>query len=176
MSTVLNTEITVPAVIIFITGFAIWKKTDIFSVFTEGASEGLFCAAKILPALCFLMTATGMLRESGFLETVAEIFSPLAEKTGFPSEVIPLALIRPFSGSGALGYYGELLENLVPGSFAEKVASVLMGGTETTFYTIAIYYGAAGIKKGRNTVPAALSADIAAIISSVFAVNLFLQK
>ncbi|MBR3935760.1 MAG: spore maturation protein, partial [Oscillospiraceae bacterium] len=85
------------------------------------------------------------------------------------------AVIRPFSGSGALGYYEELCENLESGSFAEKVASVLMGGSETTFYTLAVYFGAVGIKKSRNTVPAALSADIAAAILSVFAVNLFMR-
>lgn len=171
----MSTGFVVPAVIAFITGWALVKKVDVFSVFTEGAKEGLRCAASVLPALCFLMTAVGMIRESGALDLLTEFASPFFEKLGFPAEVFPLAVIRPFSGSGALGYYEELCENLKAGSFAEKVASVLMGGSETTFYTLAVYFGAVGIKKSRNTVPAALSADIAAAILSVFAVNLFMR-
>lgn len=171
----MNTGFVVPAVIAFITGWALVKKVDVFSVFTEGAKEGLRCAVSVLPALCFLMTAVGMIRESGALDMLTEFVSPFFEKLGFPAEVFPLAVIRPFSGSGALGYYEELCENLESGSFAEKVASVLMGGSETTFYTLAVYFGAVGIKKSRNTVPAALSADIAAAILSVFAVNLFMR-
>lgn len=171
----MNTGFVVPAVIAFIAGWALVKKVDVFSVFTEGAKEGLRCAVSVLPALCFLMTAVGMIRESGALDMLTEFVSPFFEKLGFPAEVFPLAVIRPFSGSGALGYYEELCENLESGSFAEKVASVLMGGSETTFYTLAVYFGAVGIKKSRNTVPAALSADIAAAILSVFAVNLFMR-
>ena len=169
------TDIIVPAVIAFIVGFALYKKVDIFSAFISGAKEGISSAAAILPALCFLMTAIGMLRQSGAVEAAAALFSPFAELIGFPAEVFPLALLRPFSGSAALGFYEELCESIRPGSFPEKVASVLMGGSETTFYTVAVYYGAIGIKKGRNTVPAALSADFAAAVLSVFAVNLFLR-
>ena len=164
----------VPAIIAAIIGFGLYKKADVFGLFIKGANEGIKSAFTILPSLCFLMTAVGMLRESGILEWITGFIAPAAEKIGFPAEIMPLALIRPFSGSAALGYYKELSENLVPGSFAEKAASVLMGGSETTFYTVAVYYGAIGIKKGRNTVPAALSADVAAAILSIFAVNLFL--
>lgn len=171
----MNTGFVVPAVIAFITGWAVVKKVDIFSVFTDGAKEGLRCAAAVLPALCFLMTAVGMIRSSGVLDILSGFAAPIFEKLGFPAEVFPLAMIRPFSGSGALGYYEELCRELETGSFPERVASVLMGGSETTFYTLAVYYGAVGIKKSRNTVPAALSADIAAAILSVFAVNLFME-
>ncbi|MBR5310630.1 MAG: spore maturation protein [Oscillospiraceae bacterium] len=163
------------SVLAFIIGWAIIKKTDVFSVFIEGAKDGMNSAIGILPALCFLMTAVGMIRESGALEYITEILSPIIDKIGFPPEVLPLAVIRPFSGSGALGFYEELCRNLKTGSFEEMTASVLMGGSETTFYTVAVYYGAVGIKKGRNTVPAALSADIAAAILSAFFVNLLLR-
>lgn len=171
----MKTGIIVPAVIVFIVGFAVFKKIDVFSVFTEGAKEGLRSAAAILPALCFLMTAVGMIRESGLLDMITDFAAPFAEKIGFPPEVLPLAVLRPFSGSGALGFYEELCRELESGSFAEKVASVLMGGSETTFYTVAVYYGALGIKNSRNTIPAALSADIAAAVLSVFAVNIFMR-
>ncbi len=175
MSTVLSTDLIIPLAVAVITGFAVYKKVDVFSSFIKGAKEGLASAVSILPALCFLMTAIGMLRQSGVIEMFTGFVAPFAEKIGFPPEVLPLAVLRPFSGSGALGYYEELCQSLVPGSFPEKVASVLMGGSETTFYTVAVYYGAVGIKKGRNTVPAALAADFAAAILSVLAVNL-LQK
>ena len=96
MSTVLSTELFVPAAIAFITGFALYKKTDVFASFTKGAKEGLASAVSILPALCFLMTAVGMLRQSGFVEMLTGFVSPLAEKIGFPPEVLPLAFLRPF--------------------------------------------------------------------------------
>ena len=176
MSTLLSTDLILPAIIAFIAGFALYKKTDIFDSFMKGATEGLYSCAKILPALCFLMTAIGMLRQSGIITVLTGFAAPFAEKIGFPEEVLPLAILRPFSGSAALGYYEELLKNLVPGSFEEKVASVLMGGSETTFYTVAVYYGAVGIKNGRNTVPAALLADFSAAILSVLAVNFFFGR
>lgn len=176
MSTVFNTDIIVPVVVMLIAGYALYRKTDIFSAFIEGAEEGLRSAVSIFPALCFLMTAIGMLRQSGMIEMLTNSLDPFIQKIGFPSEVLPLAILRPFSGSGALGFYEELCETVKTGSFPEKVASVLMGGSETTFYTIAVYYGAIGIKKSRNTVPAALISDIAAAILSVFAVNFLLQK
>ena len=176
MSTVLSTDIILPFAVTFIVGFAIYKKIDVFSVFTEGVKDGLKSAAAILPALCFMMTAVSMVKESGLLEAFTKFISPAAQRIGFPPEVIPLAFLRPFSGSGALGYYEELIRMAESGSFSERVASVLIGGSETTFYTVAVYYGAAGIKNGRNTVPAALSADVAAAILSVFAVNFFMGR
>ena len=120
------------------------------------------------------MTAVGMLRQSGFVEMLTGFVSPLAEKIGFPPEVLPLAFLRPFSGSGALGYYSEICESVPVGSFAEKVASVLMGGSETTFYTIAVYFGSCGITKTKHTIIAALCADVAAVIFSIAFVNLLL--
>ena len=172
----MSTDLVVPGIIAFIVGFAAVKKVDIFAAFTKGAKEGLYSGAEVLPALCFLMTAIGMLLQSGIFDSFAGFVSPLAEKIGFPAEVIPLAVMRPFSGSGALAYFEELCSFVPPDSFAGRVAAVLMGGSETTFYTVAVYYGAVGIKNGRNTVPAALMADISAAILSVFAVNLFLGR
>lgn len=176
MSTVLSTDVILPAAVAFIIGYGIFKKTDVFSAFTEGAKDGLRSAASILPALCFIMTAIGMIRQSGALEALTGFIVPFADKIGFPAEVIPLAILRPFSGSGALGFYEELCKSIPPDSFAARVASVLMGGSETTFYTVAVYYGAVGIKNGRNTVPAALFADFSAAVLSVFAVNIFMGR
>ena len=112
----------------------------------------------------------GMVRASGALEALPVFLSPLLNKTVFPAEVLPLALLRPFSGSGALAYYEELCQTLLPDSYPARVASVLMGGSETTFYTIAVYYGAVGIKKTQNTAFAALCADFAAAVLSAVTV------
>lgn len=174
MSTVFSTDIIVPLFVAAIIGYALFRKIDVFSVFIKGAKEGLSSAGAILPALCFLMTAISMLRQSSAAKILTDFLSPAAEFLGFPPEVLPLALLRPFSGSGTLAFYEELTRALESGSFAERVASVLMGGSETTFYTIAVYYGAVGIKNSRNTVPAALFADFSAMILSVLAVRLFI--
>lgn len=162
----MSTDIIVPAIIAFVSGYCIYKKTDFFGAFLDGAKDGLYSAASVLPALCLLMTAVGMIRASGALDALASAISPLLDKTVFPTKVLPLALLRPFSGSGALAYYKELCGELSPDSHPARVASVLMGGSETTFYTIAVYYSAVGIKKTKNTVLAALCADFAAAVLS----------
>ena len=166
----MNADIIVPLIIAFVTGWCIRKRTDFFGAFLDGAKDGLHSAASILPALCLLMTAVGMVRASGALEALAAAVSPILSDTVFPAEVLPLALLRPFSGSGALAYYEELCGELPPDSYPARVASVLMGGSETTFYTIAVYYGAVGIKKTRNTAFAALCADFAAAVLSAVTV------
>lgn len=166
----MNPDIIVPLFIAFVAGWCVYKKVDFFGAFIDGAKDGLKSAAAILPALCLLMTAVGMVRASGALEALSVFLSPLLNKTVFPAEVLPLALLRPFSGSGALAYYEELCQTLLPDSYPARVASVLMGGSETTFYTIAVYYGAVGIKKTRNTAFAALCADFAAAVLSAVTV------
>lgn len=172
----MNADIIVPLFIAFVAGWCICKGTDFFGAFIDGARDGLRSAAAILPALCLLMTAVGIVRASGALEALSALLSPLLGKTIFPPEVLPLALLRPFSGSGALAYYEELCRSLSPDSYPARVASVLMGGSETTFYTIAVYYGAVGVKKTRNTVFAALCADFAAAVLSAATVWLIFGK
>lgn len=166
----MSADLIVPLIIAFVAGWCIRKRTDFFGAFLDGAKEGLHSAAAILPALCLLMTAVGTVRASGALEALSALLSPLLDKTVFPTEALPLALLRPFSGSGALAYYEELCSELPPDSYAARVASVLMGGSETTFYTIAVYYGAVGVKKTRNTAFAALCADFAAAVFSAVTV------
>lgn len=170
----MNTELIVPIILVVVSGYCIYKKVDFFAAFLSGAKEGLASSASVLPALCLLMTAVGMIRASGAPEWLSKVFSSFIKESIFPPEVLPLALLRPFSGSGALAYYKELCIELPPDGYAAKVASVLMGGSETTFYTIAVYYGAVGIKKTKNTVFAALCADFAAAILSAVAVKLLI--
>lgn len=155
-------------VIIFATGF--FKKCDVFDDFTQGAYENFKSALDILPSLIALMTAVGVLRASGLLDFITEIAAPVTDLIGFPSECLPLALIRPISGSGALAVYENILSENSPESFAVKTASILFGSTETTFYTIAVYFGAVRISKTRHTLFCALIGDFTGfIISSILA-------
>ena len=162
-----------PCLFLLVAGCCLRKKVDFWEAFLSGAKEGLQSAGKILPALCLLMTALSMVQASGALDWISLMLKPFFDRIGFPSEVLPLALLRPFSGSGALAYYEKLCETVPADSFAGRVASVLMGGSETTFYTLAVYYGAVSVKNTRNTLFAALLADFAAAVLSVFAVRLF---
>ena len=128
----------------------------------------------ITPALICLLTAVAMFKASGALDVLSWGLSPLAQAVGLPGEVIPLALLRPISGSGAMVLFNDLLAVYGPDSFIGRVASVMEGSTETTFYTIAVYYGATHVTRTRHTLPSALSADLAGILMSGVAVRLFL--
>ena len=138
------------------------------------AREGLSTAVSITPALICLLTAVAMFKASGALDVLSWGLSPLAQAVGLPGEVIPLALLRPISGSGAMVLFNDLLAVYGPDSFIGRVASVMEGSTETTFYTIAVYYGATHVTRTRHTLPSALSADLAGILMSGVAVRLFL--
>jgi len=166
-------ELIIPLVVCAIVTAGLIKRVDVFAAFVEGAKNGLGAAAGILPALVFMLTVTGMFRASGALGFFTELTAPAAAALGFPKEAVPLALMRPFSGSGALALFKELLDAVGPDSFAGRVGAVLMGSTETTFYTVAVYFGAAGVKKSGAALPAALAADAAGLIMSALTVRLF---
>lgn len=150
------------------------KKVDVFSEFTEGAKENLKAAVSVLPALVALMTAIGMFKASGALDFISMVVSPLTNFLGFPEECIPLAIIRPVSGSGALAVFESILTDVSPDSFAGRVASVIIGSTETTFYTIAVYYGITKVKKTRQALPASLAADFTGFVLSALTVRIIL--
>lgn len=165
----------IPLIILGIFAWGLYKKVDIFDAFTEGAKENLKVAYELLPTLCFLLLGIGMFRASGASEALCRVLEPVCEKLGMPSECLPLALLRPVSGSGALGILEGILKDNGPDSFAGRVASVLMGSTETTFYTLTVYFGAAKIKKSRRALIAALAGDATAFILSALTVRLFLS-
>ena len=166
----------IPAITLIIAAAGLYKKVDIFGEFTAGAAENLKACADILPSLIALVTAVGMLTACGAMEAITSIAAGFFDKTGFPSECLPLALVRPVSGSGAVAVYESILSENHPDSFAGKVAGVMLGSTETTFYTLAVYFGAVKIKKTRHTLAAALSGDITGFIFSVLTVNLLLGR
>ena len=157
-----------PFIFISILGYALFKKVRVFDVFLNGASNGLRSAVSILPALVGLVCAISMLRSSGALDFLGTLLSPLLSKIGMPPDVLPLALLKPVSGSGALAMVKDIFDANGPDSFAGKVASVMLGSSETTFYTLAVYYGAVEIKDSRYTVSAAVIADLVGVFAAVF--------
>ena len=156
--------------LLFVVGipfYAMLKKINVFDSFVNGAKTGFDTCLSILPYLLAMMVAIGMLRASGFFELLKVLFAPILTAIGMPAELLPLALIRPFSGSASTGIMAELIHEYGGNSFIAKTAATMMGSTETTFYVVAVYFGAIGIKQTRHAIPAGLLADIAGIIASV---------
>ena len=167
-------SLVIPLLLAAVAVYGAGKRVDVYGALTRGAGEGLSVLARIIPALVGLMTAVGMFRASGAMEALSSLCAPVLELLGVPPETAPLMLVRPISGSGALAVAGDLIAANGPDSYVGRVAAVMLGSTETTFYTIAVYFGAAGIRKTRHTIPAALTADCVGFAASALAVRLFL--
>lgn len=168
------TDYIAPVIIIVVFAVGIATKTDIFDAFIEGASDGLKTTFDILPALICLMTCIGMFKASGAMEMLIQLISPVTSFFGFPDECTSLIFIRPLSGNGALSVYDGIISENGPDSFAGRIASTMMGSTETTFYTVAVYFGAAKIRKTRYAIPAALIGDMVGWIASAIVVRLIM--
>lgn len=149
------------------------KRVDVYAALTHGAEEGLTVLLRVIPALVGLLTAVSMFRSSGAMEWLSGLCAPVLEYLGIPPETAPLMLVRPVSGNGALAVASELIAANGPDSYVGRVAAVMLGSTETTFYTIAVYFGSAGIHKTRHTIPAALAADLTGFAASALAVRIF---
>lgn len=165
-------DLVIPLITALIVLTGLIKKVNVFDEFMEGAKENLQTSLSLLPSLIALVTAIGLFKASGLPELIAELMSPLTTALGFPSECIPLALIRPISGSGALAVFDGILRDCHPDSYAGRVASVLMGSTETTFYTIAVYFAAVKAKDTRHALPSALAGDLTGFIVSAITVRI----
>lgn len=152
---------------------SIRKKEQGYDILVDGAGEGLKLMAKIAPSLIILLTSLSMLRASGALEAFSRVLSPLLTSIGIPEETILLILVRPLSGSAALAVGAELIAAHGPDSLVGRTAAVMLGSTETTFYTISVYFGACGIKKTRYALPAALIADLTGFLAAAWTVRLF---
>ena len=157
--------------VIFVT--AALRRVDIVSEFTAGASEGLRSAAELIPTLLLVVTAVSMFYRSGALGAVAELLSPVLGKLGFPAETVPLALIRPVSGSGALAVFENIIGAEGADSPAGRAAAILMGSTETTFYTIAVYFSAVKLRADSRVFITSLTADAAGFIFSGVMLRVF---
>ncbi|MBQ3264489.1 MAG: spore maturation protein [Ruminococcus sp.] len=167
-------EAVIPVIVTALCVYGLCKRVNIFDSFVEGAKEGIATVKFIAPTMIALLVAVGTLRASGALDALADLIRPIAESIGFPTELVPMALLRPVSGSGATALLTGIYEHSGPDSFVGRCASVVAGSTETTFYAVTMYYGAAGIKKIRHTLISALLADLTAVVFSVLTVGLLM--
>ena len=165
-------DLVIPLIAALIILIGLVKKVNVFDEFIDGARENLQTSVSLLPSLIALVTAIGLFKASGLPDAIANILSPITAAGGFPSECIPLALIRPISGSGALAVFDGILRECHPDSYTGRVASVLMGSTETTFYTVAVYFAAVKAKDTRHTIPSALAGDVTGFFMSAVSVKL----
>ena len=166
-------ELVVPAILCAVGVYGLRRRVDVYGALTKGAEEGLTVLLRVLPSLVGLLTAVYMFRASGAMDFLGRLLTPLLSALGIPPETAPLLLIRPISGSGALAVGSELMETYGVDSYVGRVAAVMLGSSETTFYTVALYYGSAGVTKTRYTIPAALCADFVMFLLSAAAVRLF---
>ena len=166
MELISNLAVPVLIGVILITGLL--KKVSLFDVFIEGVKQGISSTLSVAPALIALVSAVTILRASGAMDLLCGFIKPVTDSLGIPAPVVPLCLMRPISGSGSTALLNGIFTDYGPDSLCGKVASIISGSTETTFYAIAVYYGAVGIKNTKYTVPAALAADLTGMFFSVF--------
>ena len=167
------TDYLVPLLLFFVTALALGKKENAYDLMLQGGAEGLKLLLSIAPALVVLLTAVHMLKASGAVELFSRFAAPLFSLLGIPPETAMLVLIRPISGSAALAVGADLMAQYGPDSQIGRTVAVMLGSTETTFYTISVYFGAAGIRKTRYAVPAALFADLVGFTMASLTVRWF---
>jgi spore maturation protein B len=161
----------IPVIIIGFPLYGLWKRVPVYEEFVTGAKEGFQVAVNIIPYLVAILFAVAMFRASGAMDFFVEALRPLLSPLGIPPEVLPMAITRPLTGSGSAGIMLDLINRYGADSLIVKTAATMFGSTETTFYVVAVYFGAVNVKKTRHAVPAGLSADIAAMILAVYVVK-----
>ncbi len=162
----------IPIFLVAVPVYGIFKGVKVYESFVEGAKGGFQMAIRIIPYLVAILVAIGMLRGAGAIDMLAQWIGPALEKIGIPVEILPVAILRPLSGSGALGLATELIQTHGPDSFIGRLAASAYGSTETTFYVLAVYFGAVGIRKARHAVLAGLLADVASLVAAVIVCRL----
>jgi spore maturation protein B len=164
----------IPLLLAGVPAYALAKGVKVYPAFLEGAKQGFETGVRIIPPLVAIVVALGMLRASGAMEGLASLLGPVTERLGLPASVLPMILIRPLSGGGALGVVGDVLRSDGPDSYAGRLVSVMAGSTETTFYVLAVYFGSVGISRYRQALPAGLLADLCGFAAAVVVVRLLL--
>ncbi len=162
------TVFAIPAIFLSILLIGVYKEVKVYDAFVEGTKEGVGTIVKIIPSLVGLLVAIGVFRASGALDLLVYAFTPITKLIGIPSEVLPLAFLRPVSGSASLALVADIMKQYGADSFIGRLVSTMMGSTETIFYTLAVYFGAIGIKNIRYTLLAALIADVAGILGALW--------
>jgi spore maturation protein B len=156
-----------PGLLVAIPLVGILRGVKVYDVFIEGAREGFDVAVKIIPFLVGILVAIGMFRGSGAMDLVTAALRPLVAPIGFPPELVPLAILRSLTGSGSLAFATDLIKTHGPDSLIARTAATMYGSSETTFYVLAVYFGAIGVRRTRHAVPAALIADLVAAVAAV---------
>ena len=162
-----------PVIIMTILLCAAVRKVPVYETFIEGAKDGVKVTVRIIPYLTAIIVAIAMFRASGALDMITNLCSGFLQKIHFPAEILPLAIVRSLSGSAALGVFSDIAVQNPPDSFTTKMAAVMLGSSETTFYVLAVYFGAVGIKKYRYALATGLIADAIGIVAAVFVATLF---
>lgn len=162
-----------PAIIIIILTVALIRKVPVYEAFIEGAKEGVKISFNIVPYLVAIIVAISMLRASGLIEYISILFPGVLDKIHMPAEILPLAFVRSLSGSAAIGVFSDIVANNDVNSYTSKLAAIMMGSSETTFYVLTVYFGAVGIRKYRYALLTGLSADLVGIIMSVIVARFF---
>jgi spore maturation protein B len=162
----------IPVIFVLILGFGAIRKVKVYEVFVEGAKEGFNVAIRIIPYLVAILVAIGIFRGSGAMDWIIAGLTPILKPLGVPPEVLPMAIIKPLSGSGALGVMTEGLKTYGPDSVIGNTLSTMMGSTETTFYVLAVYFGSVAVRRTRHAVLASLLGDLAGLSMAIFICNL----
>lgn len=165
----------IPFLLLVIPLYGAWRRVPVYEAFVEGAEEGFATAIKIMPFLLGMMVAISVFRASGAMQYLILVVKPLTSVLNIPPEVLPLGIMRPLSGSAVLGMASELMKVYGPDSFIGRLASVMQGTTDTTFFILTIYFGSVGIRKYRYSVITGLCADITGFIAAVYICNVLFK-
>ncbi len=162
----------IPGLMLFFLSYGAFRKVKVYEVAVEGAKDGFTIAVKIIPYLVLMLVSIAIFRASGAMDVFIAVIRPLTDLIGIPAEVLPMAMMRPLSGSGSLGIMTETMNAYGTDGFVGVLVSTMYGSTETTFYVLAVYFGTVGIKNTRHALPTGLIADFVAFIAAVFFVTL----
>ncbi len=162
----------IPIIVVGFPLYGLFKRVRVFEVFVEGAKDGFNVAVRIIPYLVAILFAVGMFRASGAMDALTTALNPLLSRIGFPAEVLPMAIVRPLTGTGSAGLVVDLIKRYGEDSIFVKMAATMFGSTETTFYVIAVYFGAINIRNTRHAIAARLTADFSAMLIAVWLIRL----
>ncbi|MBI2619143.1 MAG: spore maturation protein [Ignavibacteriales bacterium] len=160
--------VAIPLILFLFLGWGLVKKVKVYELFVEGAKDGFNVAIRIIPYLVAMLVAIGIFRASGAMEVLTSVLAPATNLIGMPAEAMPMALMRPLSGSGSLGVMTEIMKVHGPDSFLGVLVSTMYGSTETTFYVLAVYFGSVNVRNTRHALPAGLTADVFGMLGAVF--------
>ncbi|HHW09608.1 MAG TPA: spore maturation protein [Firmicutes bacterium] len=170
------TALIVPALVVVALLAALLRKVDVFEEFVRGAGEGVKLSLQLIPYIVAIFVAVGLFRESGVLTVLTQWLSPVLTWLGFPVDVLPLMIIRPFNNAAAMGVVADILSTRGPDSFSGRLASVMQGSSETTFYVLTVYLGAVGIKRSLHALPLCLLGDLIGYLAALWATVLFFGR